>query len=224
MADEDQKHTTRSDEQYPDFAWSRKKRKFLGAYHESDGDIEIARKEAGYSERYDVQAIIDHPAAQAYLLSLVEFGLSLAREARTTIVGRYSEWASTDAGDFFTDGAVPQFKGLEELTPAQRRCIRSIKVSHNQFGDNVEIAFEDRMAANGHLARLLGLDKDAGTTPEAFARAVQEFMKLAFSADAIEAPPGALQDLPVGASETAVEREPIARSPALWGDSPSPLA
>lgn len=230
MADEDRSHTTAEDPSYPDFRWSRKKRRLCLAYVESEGDMEVARKEAGYSERFNLLEILDHPAARDYMASLVQYGLSAASEARPTIIGRYSEWASCDAAEFFTDDPTPSFKGLSELTPAQRRCIKSIKVSRNQFGDNIEIAFEDRMTANTHLARLMGLDKDSGITPEAFARSVQEFVKMIFAADAIEAPAGAADPFgepaaPPGPQVVAVVTpvKPPSPSPRLWGDHPSPL-
>lgn len=188
----------------PGFRWNLKRHRFCLLWVQNGGVGSQAAKDAGYSEDCADQISNDllsrEPIRRAIQKHLRDH---LTRHAlsQDSIVASWVSWWKASPYDFVkvsllealrdADGNIVKdengqtvmnpfgasalvAKGPDELTPEQKRCVKKLKITNNQFGQNVEVELHDASAALDRLARLAGLvDKDSGDSPSDVAQSVR---------------------------------------------------
>ena len=152
-----------------------KQRMFAYTYSKTR-DLASAAKQAEISEVEAGEWLVQ-PAIQAVILADQIADINTATETRERVISRYAEIANADILDYF----VPEtqctiLRPLEDLTPAQRRCIKSIK--HNAQGVPA-LELYDRLRATDKIAEIIGiLDKnDTGESSEEKAARIRHLLK-----------------------------------------------
>jgi hypothetical protein len=108
-------------------------------------------------------------------------------ENEESVIARWAQWADVDIGDYFEDEW--NLKSLDDLTPVQRKCIKKVKISQNQFGKNIDIELHDAHKANNDLATMLGIlgkSDTADQPPEETAKSIQQMLREMQATDALE--------------------------------------
>lgn len=169
------------------FRWSLKRNRFCFFVARS-GDCADAAEKAGFQRDYGNQLMQMEPIQKKVQEELRNL-LRAQDENEDSVVARWARWANVDPGDFFRAGY--EVKDLEDMDEDQRKCIKKIKVTDNQYGRNVDLEFHDAHKANNDLANLLGMlhREDAGDTPEEAARSIVDILKEIADKDGLQEPP-----------------------------------
>jgi len=172
------------DAKIPTERWTTKKRRFcywmarLGSITESLKRSELSD---GYGPHLLAQRIV-----RDEIQKQVRQVLDSESENEESVIARWSRWANVDPGDFFDPGWI--LKDNSELTEEERKCIKRVKITNNQYGRNVDLELHDSHRANNDLGVMLGLlGRNDGPTapPEETAKTIKQLLTEMQEADGL---------------------------------------
>ena len=121
------------------------------AYHALRPDVTARTAEVEGSK------LLRKPELIRILTPLLEKLFTEAGIETTYVFRRWLEMSQATAADYFTfEDGVPKLD-MSNMTEAQRKNIREIKVSENRYGTNYTIKVVDQQAAVDAIAKHLGL-------------------------------------------------------------------
>lgn len=178
------------DSETPNFRWTPKKRRFC-YYMSRLGNVKEATTRAGYANAEYGNTLMMEPPVRLQVQHEVRYLLRAESENEETVIARWARWAQSDVGDYFAEGW--HLNDIDALTDEQRKCIKKVKIAHNQFGRNIDFELHDAHKANNDLAMMMGLlgksTEDAKLPPEEQAKTIQQMLKEMREADGIQEPP-----------------------------------
>jgi hypothetical protein len=173
----------------PKFRWNMKKRRFC-YYMARLGSVKEATSRAGYlNPEYGNILMMENPIRMQVQHEL-RYLLRAESENEETVIGRWARWAQVDIGHYFDAGW--ELKDIAKMTEGQRKCVKKVKITNNQFGRNVDLELHDAHKANNDLAMMMGIlgKLDEGKMPaEEQAKTIQQMLKEMREVDGLQEPP-----------------------------------
>ena len=99
------------------------------------------------------------PEVQKVLWPLLEAIMEREEAKSEEIIKRWLEQAEASPLDYFHITERGQLGGIDltDLTPAQRRNLKSIQISDTKYGQNIKVTVVDQQKATELLGRMLGM-------------------------------------------------------------------
>lgn len=183
--DQDHELLAIADRDTPSFQWTLKRERFCYFFART-GKITKAAELAGFSAESDwAGKLLDLEPIRARVRQEVRNLLTANSENEETVIARWSNWANADIGDYFE--ADWQLKDITQLSEEQRRRIKKVKITHNQYGRNIDFELHDAAKANNDLANMFGLlrNEDEDAPAEETAKSIRELLRMMEEADGL---------------------------------------
>jgi len=173
----------------PKFRWTPKKRRFC-YYMGRLGSVREATTRAGYTNPEYGNILMMEPAVRLQVQHEVRAVLRAESENEETVIARWARWAQVDIGHYFKNDW--DLVDIDQLTEGQRKCIKKVKITQNQFGRNVDLELHDAHKANNDLAVMMGIlgkAEEGKLPPEEQAKTIQQMLKEMREVDGLQEPP-----------------------------------
>lgn len=177
------------DQNHPKYRWTPKKRRFC-YFMARLGSAKDAATRAGYINPEYGSLLMMEPPVRLQIQHEVRALLRAESENEESVVGRWAQWAQVDIGDYFEENW--ELRTIADLSEDQRKCIKKVKITQNQFGRNVDLELHDAHKANNDLAMMMGilgkLD-ESKQPPEEAAKTIREMLQEMNEVDGLQEPP-----------------------------------
>jgi hypothetical protein len=103
--------------------------------------------------------VLANPSVQEALQPMIREALAKAKVDREWIIRRLVEQSNASPLDYFKvneDGSLGELE-LSDLTPAQRRNLKTIRITRTKWGESITVAVCDQQRALSVLAKVIGL-------------------------------------------------------------------
>jgi hypothetical protein len=168
--------------------WTTKKRRFC--YHMARlGNASEASERAGYLNRDYGSILMGEDIVKEEVQKELRSLLDAETENEESVIARWVRWASVDVGDYFAEGWA--LNDISQLTEGQRKCIKKVKITHNQWGRQIDFELHDAHKANNDLAVMMGLlgkVEEGKTTPEETAKSIRQMLHEMEGVDGLQKP------------------------------------